>query len=140
GSKDVGTWAWDIWDAQNQYVEVAEKGGLAALVFLILMITRLYANLGRGRRLVQDSKRQQWALWLLGSALFAHLTSFFGINYFDQARVNWFMLLAAISAFTAPILKGSTPEGQQPAAVLDGDIVAIEIAPMPVHRGFPETL
>jgi hypothetical protein len=120
GTKDAGTWAWDMWDAQNQYVQIAETGGLVALVFFIVMIKRMYASLGNARKLVQDSKRQQWALWLLGSALFAHLTSFFGINYFDQARVNWFMLIAAICAFTAPILQSATRE-EQPLKAADAD-------------------
>jgi hypothetical protein len=116
GTKDAGTWAWDMWDSQNQYVQVAETGGLAALVYFIVMIKRMYAGLGNARKLVPQSKRQQWALWLLGSALFAHLTSFFGINYFDQARVNWFLLIAAISAFTSPILQGGAIE-QSPKTV-----------------------
>ena len=128
GSKDVGTWGWDIWDAQNQYVAVAEQGGLVALVLFIVMIKRLFANLGNARKLVRVSKRQQWTLWLLGSALFAHLTCFFGINYFDQARVNWFMLLAAIPAFTGPILRGGTREMQQPATVSGEGIVTMETA------------
>jgi hypothetical protein len=100
GTKDAGTWAWDIWDAQNQYVLVAETGGLAALIFMILMIKRLYARLGDARKSVRHSRRQQWSLWLLGSSLFAHLTAFFGINLFDQARMNWFMIIAAIVAIT----------------------------------------
>lgn len=118
GTKDAGTWAWDMWDSQNQYVQVAESGGLAALVFFIIMIKRMYASLGNARKLVQDSKRQQRIVWLLGCALFAHLASFFGINYFDQARVNWLLLLAAISAITAPMLKGETPKNRPPAAAV----------------------
>ncbi len=114
GTKDAGTWAWDMWDSQNQYVQVAETGGLAALVFFIVMIKRMYASLGNARKLVQDAKKQQWTLWLLGCALFAHLASFFGINYFDQARVNWFILIAAVSAFTAPILQAEDRKRQLP--------------------------
>lgn len=120
GTKDAGTWTWDMWDAQNQYVQIAETGGLSALVYFIVLIKRMYANLGNARKQIQDSKRQQWALWLLGSAVFAHLAAFFGINYFDQARVNWFVLVAAICAFTVPILQGTTLK-EQPikAAALD---------------------
>jgi hypothetical protein len=114
GTKDAGTWGYDLWDSQNQYVQVAESGGLAALVFMIVMIKRSYANLGNARKLIA-SKRQQWPLWLLGSAMFAHLTGFFGINYFDQARVNWFFLIAAIVAFTNPILQGEVQQDSKAA-------------------------
>ena len=37
-------------------------------------------------------------MWALGSALFAHVVSFFGISYFDQTIVAWYALLAMISA------------------------------------------
>jgi hypothetical protein len=118
GTKDAGTWADDMWDSQNQYVQVAETGGLAALVFMIVMVKRLYANLGNARKEVAKSlvksKEQQWSLWLLGSALFAHLTAFFGINYFDQSRIGWFLLLVAISVFAGRIMQGGPRE--DPAA------------------------
>jgi len=119
GTKDAGTWAWDIWDAQNQYVLVAETGGLAALAFMIIMIKRLYARLGDARKMVLGSKRQQWALWMLGCSLFAHLTEFFGINMFDQARVNWFMILAAIVAFSNSILQGGSHQEQPSKGAAD---------------------
>jgi hypothetical protein len=120
GTKDAGTWGWDMWDSQDQYVQVAESGGLVALVFMIVTIKRMYANLGDARKLVAYSKKRQWALWFLGAAIFSHLTSFFGINYFDQARVNWFLLLAAVSVFTTPILEAGTGEQQPPkGAVTD---------------------
>jgi hypothetical protein len=123
GTKDAGTWAWDIWDAQDQYVLIAEQGGLAAIVFFILIMVRLYANLGNARRRVA-TKREEWALWLLGAALFSHLTSFFGINYFDQVRVSLFLLIAAICAFTAPILRGGDreEEEEEPPAPESNDV------------------
>lgn len=126
GTMDAGTWAWDMWDSQNQYVQVAQTGGLAGLVFFIVMIKRMYSRLGDARKLVQHSKRQQWALWLLGAALFSHLSSFFGINYFDQARVNWFVLLAAISAFTGTILRGGIPGNNLPDTPVGDSTPSIE--------------
>ena len=112
GTKDAGTWAWDMWDSQNQYVQVAESGGLAALVFFIIMeVKRMYASLGNARKLVQDSKRQQQRIvWLLGCALFAHLASFFGINYFDQARVNWLLLPGSNLRYYGSNAQGRDPE------------------------------
>ena len=46
-------------------------------------------------------------IWLLGSALFAHVVAFFGVNYFDQARVAWFAMVAMICACTTPLLRSS---------------------------------
>ena len=45
------------------------------------------------------------AFLVLGSALFANVVAFFGVNYFDQSRIAWFALLAMVSACTTPVLK-----------------------------------
>jgi hypothetical protein len=106
GTKDAASWGWDMWDTQNMFVSVGEAGGLAALIFFILMISRSFGRLGTARRRAK-SKQQEWQIWLLGSALFAHMTAFFGVNYFDQVRVAWFAMLAMICACTATILRSS---------------------------------
>jgi len=97
-------WGWDMWDVQNQYVSVGEAGGLVAFVFFILITSRSFGRLGDARKRVDD-KNQQWFIWFLGSALFAHLVSFFGVNYFDQSRLAWYALLAMISAYTSSIMQ-----------------------------------
>jgi hypothetical protein len=103
GTKDAATWGLDMWDAQNMYVSVGEAGGLAALVFYILVISRSFARLGDARKLAKN-KKQEWFIWLLGAALFANVVAFFGVNYFDQSRMAWFALIAMICACTTPIL------------------------------------
>lgn len=104
GTKDAANWGWDMWDQQNQYINIGEGGGLAALVFYIAMISRTCGRLGTARKRI-ESWEKEWSLWFIGSALFANLVGFFGVNYFDQSRLGWFMLLAIASAATAPILQ-----------------------------------
>ena len=104
GTKDAGTWAYDLWDQQNQYVGVGESGGLLALFFFIAMISRSCARIGIARKAV-EGLRKEWFLWFLGAALFANLVAFFGVNYFDQLKVVWFALLAIISATTTSIIQ-----------------------------------
>jgi hypothetical protein len=116
GTKDAGTWAYDLWDQQNQYVGVGESGGLVALVFFIAMISRSCAKIGKARKVV-EGLRKEWYFWFLGAALFANLVAFFGVNYFDQVKIVWFALLAMISATTTSILqaekrKTSTAENE----------------------------
>jgi hypothetical protein len=103
GTKDAATWGWDMWDAQNMYVSVGEAGGLAALVFYILVISRSFARLGKARRRAA-TRKQEWLLWFLGAALFANVVAFFGVNYFDQSRVAWFALISMICACTMPVM------------------------------------
>jgi hypothetical protein len=95
-----------MWDAQDMYVSVGEAGGLAALIFFILLISRSFGRLGNARKKAK-SKQEEWLVWFLGSALFANVVAFFGVNYFDQSRDAWFLLIAMISAYTAPILRRS---------------------------------
>lgn len=117
GTKDSGTWGWDLWDTQNQYVNVGETGGLVAFVFFITMISRCCARIGDARKALSGRRREEWFVWFLGAALFAHLVAFFGVNYFDQSRVSWFLLLAMISAVTAPIpAKKKTRQEPEPVA------------------------
>jgi len=104
GTKDAATWAYDLWDQQNQYVSVGESGGLLALVFFIVMISLSYAKIGAARKAVEGLKKE-WFFWFLNAAMFANLVAFFGVNYFDQVKLVWFALLAIISATTASMMQ-----------------------------------
>jgi hypothetical protein len=107
GTASSYDWGLDMWDVQNQYVNVGEAGGLLAFIFFILVISRSFKSIGDARKMVEGDKNLEWTLWFLGSALFANVVGFFGVNYFDQSRMIWFLLLAAISAVTGPILRTS---------------------------------
>jgi hypothetical protein len=139
GTKDAATWGVDMWDAQNMFVSVGEAGGLAALVFFILVVSRSFAKVGNARKRA-TSKNQEWLLWLLGSALFANIVGFFGVNYFDQSKMAYFALISMICACTLP--KPATDFNPKPAKVeasLAGDEAlpagneSLE-APLLVHR------
>jgi len=111
GTKDAGTWGWDLWDVQNQYVDVGETGGVLALILFVLMIAFAFSRIGKARRKM-TSKQQEWYFWFLGCALVSNLVAFFGVNYSDQLKVSWFVLLAMISAAAAPAL--SVDSSQEP--------------------------
>jgi hypothetical protein len=105
GVRQSGTWGLDMWDAQNQYVNVGETGGLIALILFVAMISICFSKLGDARKAVGSDKKQEWVIWLLGATMFANVIAFFGVNYFDQMKFAWFALLAMISAVTVPILQ-----------------------------------
>lgn len=103
GVTSAGSWGLDMWDAQNQFVNVGETGGLLALIIFIAMISRSFRELGNARKAVEGDAKKEWFLWLLGAALFSHVVTFFGVNYFDQTKFVWFALLAMITAATVPL-------------------------------------
>ena len=116
GVSNSSSWGLDMWDVQNQYANVGETGGLLAFIFFILLISRSFGRIGDARKIADGDKDREWALWLLGSVLFANVVAFFGVNYFDQSRVLWFLSLAMISAFTVslPVRQEAKDPGTMP--------------------------
>jgi hypothetical protein len=101
GVKDYNNWGWDMWDLSNQYVAYGLTGGLVTLVFFIAVICRAFSALGQARRQVAGQQGHEWLLWCLGAALFSHVVAYFGIGYFDQIQVAWYLILSMICATVA---------------------------------------
>lgn len=97
GTSQNGSWGWEMADTSNQYVTYGISGGLLTLVLFITIISRCYGSLGTTRKLVEGNRRDEWICWCLGSAMFAHLVVFIGIDYFDQSEFAWLALLVMIS-------------------------------------------
>jgi len=110
GASNPDNWGFDMWDTQNEFVNIGETGGLLALILFIAMITRCFSRLGKARKRAAGRGIDGWFAWLLGAALFAHIVGFFGVNYFDQSKIGWFALLAmiAVTPITNPALSKKT--------------------------------
>jgi hypothetical protein len=98
GTGDNSSWGWKMMDTSNQYVTCGIVGGLSGLVLFIAIISKGFGMIGTARGAVQRDRRQEWFLWCLGAAMFAHVVVYFGIGYFDQMQFAWYALLAMISA------------------------------------------
>jgi len=121
GIKSTADWGWDMYDHANQFVAEGEGGGLATLLFFVLMIKRAFGALGAARKAVAGDKRQESLLWSLGAALFAYIISFLGISLWDQTQVAWLALLATICAASFPrIAEADTNEELPPDDGYDG--------------------
>jgi hypothetical protein len=92
-------------DITNQFISLGLASGLGAIVLLILIITRAFSNLGKALAVVRTGSTKaatdEFLLWGLGAVLVVHIVDWFGITYFDQMYVIWFMQLAAISSISA---------------------------------------
>jgi hypothetical protein len=140
GVKDTGSWGWDMWDAQNQFVNVGETGGLIAFVLFLAMIARSFARLGNARKTVEGDTEREWFLWVLGAALFSNVVAFFGVNYFDQTKFAWFSLLAMISAVTAPILQSRVTAEASPNIEFRNSVAHSSTSPRLAARGSNQAL
>jgi len=124
GVESTKYWGWDMWDQANQYVAEAETGGLATFICFVLLISRCFGYLGTARRLSGPSRKQSWMFWLLGSALFSHVVSFFGISFSDQSVFAWYALIAIIVIATVPVLAEGRTNGEPLSATSAGPQLA----------------
>jgi hypothetical protein len=101
GTDKQATWGFgNLDDLCEQWISEGETGGLATLLCFILLITQSFRRLGKARKRISQDRKQEWLLWLIGVALFAHCVGYFGISYFDQTKYSWFALLAIITVVT----------------------------------------
>lgn len=121
GVRDYNSWGWDMWDLCDQYVAYGIAGGLATIVAFILIISRGYSALGKARRLAAGNREREWFIWCLCAALTSHVMGYFGIAYYDQTQVAWFMLLAMICA-VAPASKRPPTLNRSGSADLQTDL------------------
>lgn len=103
GARNAGDWGYLSYDIANQYVGIGESAGLVPFILFIAIIVYAFKYLGRARQAAEAANDRRF-LWALGCALLAHLVAFFGLSYFDQLIVSWYLLLAIISAVAAPLV------------------------------------
>ena len=91
-------------DITNQYVAFGLNAGVGAIVLFILLLKRAYGTLGRALATIRSSAigidQAEFLFWGLGVMLAVHISNWFGITYFDQLYMVWFMQLAAISTLS----------------------------------------
>jgi hypothetical protein len=90
-------------DITNTFIAVGIQAGLLAMALLIFLLVRAYRALGQAISAVRTTSapnEDEYLLWGLGCMLLTHIFSWFGITYFDQIYVIWFMHLAAISSIS----------------------------------------
>ncbi len=111
-------WSANHIDITNHYISLGVMGGLPLMVCFILMLIKSFQMLGRKMTVMRRAKDpQEFVLWCVGSALFAHSFTFLSICYFDQTIVGFGLVLGAVPAVCAavrarkPALK-TTPEPQ----------------------------
>lgn len=91
-------------DITNAYVWFGLQGGLLSVIVFVLLLTRAFKGIGntlgslRSNPDTDDSSK--YLYWGLGVMLAVHIINWFGITYYDQTFVVWYMQLAVISTLT----------------------------------------
>lgn len=131
GTRDYASWGWDMWDLSDQYVATANTAGLIPLIALLAILVYGFKYVGKMRRVAakEGDKKLEFLFWAIGASLFGNVVAFFGISYFDQTIVAWYMVLAILSAMTMRVW------GHQPGAAKAGAKAKEELAPAPMRFG-----
>src|SRR5262249_10617040 len=101
----------------NQFVAEGETGGLATFICFVLIVSRSFGRLGTARKRSAGARKKEWLFWLLGSALFSFIVSFFGISFSDQSVFGWLAVLAIVNVTTSATLNCGHSEDEQIGAV-----------------------
>lgn len=145
GFHDTGEWtvnhlADGTADITNQYIRDGVDGGVLALILSFVVLVRCFSRLGTARKTLQscateDAPAQEWFVWCLGCALFAHAMTILTVEYYDQMRFAWYMLLAMIASMTSEVLdaRPASPEisdtaRESSAAALDNNQATVQDA------------
>jgi hypothetical protein len=113
GLKTTADWGWLMDDVANQYCVVAKHGGLLALVLFIWVLKLGFREVGLTLKGAGDDRPCEFLAWAFGVMLFGHLTSFFGISYYDQMKILWYLTLgmvASVGLLAQGLEQSSEPE------------------------------
>ncbi|HVB85954.1 MAG TPA: hypothetical protein VNK23_04715 [Candidatus Dormibacteraeota bacterium] len=131
GTKNFASWGWDMWDLANQYVATADTAGLIPLIAFIAILVFGFRYIGKARRHYEGNKQEEFFVWAIGGSLFANVVGFFGIGYWDQVIVAWYMVLAIIAAITLSARAAIAVPAAAPAL---GHQPRASVAPSPALR------
>jgi hypothetical protein len=91
-------WGWDMDDVANQYCMYAKHGGLVGLFLFVRVLSLGFREVGRALHVAMGDKPTGIFIWAFGVTLFAHATAFFGISYYDQTKISWYVTFAMIAS------------------------------------------
>lgn len=119
-------------DITNLYIGFGLQAGLVAIALFIVLLTRAFSNLGKALAVVRSSPSKssadEFLLFGLGVMLVVHIIDWFGITYFDQMYMVWFMQLAAISTLSQAYLVQPAVAPME-KATLEPEVEASQPAP-----------
>jgi len=95
GCRRTEHWGFGLGDVTNQYILEGVRGGLVtAVIFLVVLYMALKTPLSLCLR--QTGFKKQFPIWCLFAAMTGHCAAFFGVSYFGQINMLWYMMLAMV--------------------------------------------
>jgi hypothetical protein len=96
GCRSTAHWGRGLTDITNQYILEGVRGGFVTLALFLVMIYMALRALLR-LSLQNQEHKQQFLIWCFLVIILGHCVAFFGVSYFGQIMMWWYMTLAAVS-------------------------------------------
>jgi len=97
GCRSTAHWGWLHTDITNQYILEGVRGGFVTLALFLIMI---YMALKTLLRASLQKHKWQFLAWCIYVAIIGHCVAFFGVSYYGQIMMWWFLLLAIVGFIT----------------------------------------
>jgi len=82
-------------DITNQYVAIGLSGGIVTLALFIALLVLAFRILAKCYQQTR-SPAQLWLGWSVFAAMLGHCMAFFGVSYFGQIGLLWFLMLGMV--------------------------------------------
>jgi hypothetical protein len=91
-------------DITNQFLQQGVTGGIVPMVLYVIIIVMAFRYIGIGlKNSANLAFKEQFMIWGLGCALFGHTATFFNVSYYNNVRIFFSFLLAAIALLRFPL-------------------------------------
>lgn len=100
GTLSTRHWGWGLQDVTNQYILEGVRGGIWAMLALVLSIVLALRACGFWLRRLPPGSREHLLVYAIGACVFAQAAIFLAVSYFGQSTMVW-SLTMALAAFLA---------------------------------------
>lgn len=100
GTLSTRHWGWGLQDVTNQYILEGVRGGIWAMLALVVSIVLALRACGFWLRRLPAGSREHLLVYAIGVCVFAQAAIFLAVSYFGQSTMIWSvtMALAALLA------------------------------------------
>ncbi len=95
GTKSTAEWGRGLSDITNQYVLEAVRGGIITLVLFILILYN-GIKISGGYSLTEEDLGKKFFSWGVCISLLGHVITFWGVSYFGQITMLFYLTLAMV--------------------------------------------
>jgi hypothetical protein len=101
-------------DMTNHFLIFGITAGLGSMFLFVALLTQGFKNLGRAMGTIRSGRHTvnelEYLFWGIAVMLLVHVVNFFGISYWDQSNIVWFMHLAIVASLSESIIRFGTKE------------------------------